>query len=130
MQIGSLADWFTGAATFAAVITTLLFNFFERRRAAKQSIYRAKTAMARLSLDVIRQVSGVKKTVSNSDSLSSMHTMRIYVFVLTLIGNQPVSELLETSEAFLLAANKVVVSNEGSADLDKAYKELMKKINM
>jgi len=29
MQIGSLADWFTGAATFAAVLTTLLFNFLD-----------------------------------------------------------------------------------------------------
>ncbi|MCF6160910.1 MULTISPECIES: hypothetical protein [Furfurilactobacillus] len=125
MQIGSLADWFTGAATFAAVLTTLLFNFFERRRAAKQSIYRAKTAMARLSLDVIRQVNGLTDSVSDGDSLSAIHTMRIYVFVLTLIGNQQVSELLEASELFLVTANKTAVGKTDKSELKEAYDQLV-----
>jgi hypothetical protein len=56
MEIGDLANWFTGIATFCAVLTTLHLSFFEKRQAVNNDIVRTKESIKRLSENAIKSI--------------------------------------------------------------------------
>lgn len=106
MEIGSLADWFTGCATLTAVLTTLFFTFYRSYKANKKSKKSAIHSILKLAEDlysIILEENLNKEQVKNSQQYKMFY---IYLMVMTFTGSEAATEIVEIGETILDCLSK------------------------
>lgn len=121
MEIGNLAEWVTGLAELAAVLTTLFFsfyqNYFDRKRKRGLAARYLRT-LATSSMDSLAEVekAGLPLTYEAKSSDRSYHRFNEWLRIKTIVADP-------SSEPIVEAANEVKGILDNCTSIDTATRE-------
>lgn len=106
MEIGSLADWVNGLATFTAVLTTLFFTFYKNHLQKRKSKNNAIRSILKLSDNLFYLIKTENINEKDVQKLQQYKMFNIYLMVMTFTGNEDITNIIDIGENLLFYLSK------------------------
>ncbi|WP_340468786.1 hypothetical protein [Bifidobacterium favimelis] len=126
MEIGNLAEWVTGLAELAAVLTTLFFSFYQNyfdRKHKRGLAARSLRTLATSAMDslAVAEEAGVPLTYEAKSADRSYHLFNEWLRIKTIVADP-------ASEPIIDAANEVKGILDNCTSMDRATRQRVDKI--
>jgi len=128
MGIGDMASWFTGFATFSAVLTTLYLAYYEKRLNKKNDILRTRNTIIILSRQVLSAINKKNRkdggiTEDTIKRLPEYITFSTWLLVSWVLGKAHLNDLLMTGQQ---VCDLLSEYTESSDSIIGRYEELIR----